>query len=120
MNAPYTLEKRWQAIWETGRQRQLLEGIQAVLDGAIEARAPQNRPPGKAGLRAEKGYYRLLYLEDVFCTRVFGRNNADRQDGPVAWERMEEILDQMADIPELREEIRTGIASAMDAAQEDV
>ena len=118
VNTPCILEKRWQRIWQTGRQRQLLEGIQAVLEGAIETRSPQNRPPGKAGLRAEKGYYRLLYLEDAFSTRAFGRNNADRQAGPVSWEQMEEILDQMTDIPELQEEIRAGIASAMAAVRD--
>ena len=66
MKSPQTLEKRWQAIRESGSQAQLVEGIQALIQDAIEARSPQNRPPGKAGLRAEKGYYRLLYLEDVF------------------------------------------------------
>jgi len=119
VNAPDTMEKQWQALWENDRQHQLLEGIQTVLKGAIEARSPQNRPPGKAGLRAEKGYYRLLYLEDVFSTRAFGRENAGRQALPVSWEQMEEVLSQLKDIPELQEEIRTGIASAMDAARDD-
>jgi len=118
VNAPYTLEKRWQAIWKNGRQHKLVGGIQSVLEAAIEARSPRNRPPGKAGLRAEKGYYRLLYLEDVFSTRAFGRENGDRQAARVSWEQMEEILNQLKDIPELQEEIRAGIVSAIDAARD--
>lgn len=117
MKAPCALEKRWRDIWESGRQSQLLAGIQAALEDAIEARTPRNRPPGKAGLRAEKGYYRLLYLEDVFSNQTVNREDADRQTIPFSWEKMEEILNQLKDIPELQEEIRAGIASAMDAAQ---
>ena len=117
VNAPQTLEQRWQAIWESGRQPQLLEGIRAVFTGAIEARAPRNRPPGKAGLRAEKGYYRLLYLEDLFSTRAFGSEDADPHARELSWEKIEEILEQLKDIPELQEEIRVGIESAMDASE---
>jgi len=119
VNETHTLEKRWRAIGASGRQPRLLEEIKAVFERAIAARAPQNRPPGKAGLKAEKGYYRLLYLEGEFSAQAFVREGDGRQVLPMAWEAMAAILQQMTDIPELLEEIRFGIASAMRAAQED-
>ena len=117
MNKSATLEKRWQACVAGHSRQQLLEAIGAVFQRAIEARAPRNRPPGKAGLRAEKGYYRLLYLEEEYINRAFSGENRNSKALPLAWEQMAPILRQLEDIPELREEIEAGIVSALDAFQ---
>ena len=97
-----------------GQQPHLLEKVRAVFEQAIEARAPRNRPPGKAGLRAEKGYYRLLYLESEFNTQARAPDGYEQRP-PMPWEKMAAILKQLKDIPELQEEISTGIATAMEA-----
>jgi hypothetical protein len=65
LNEDIQLEKRWQAAMVSDRQR-LLDMIEILFQNAIDARSPKRRPPGKAGLRAEKAYYRLLYLEGAF------------------------------------------------------
>jgi hypothetical protein len=98
----------WLAIEESGRQALLLKKIKTVFERAIDARSPKNRPPGKAGLRAEKGYYRLLYLEGDVNKQIFSSKKV-----PSSWEQMAAILRQLQDIPELQEEIRIGIEAAL-------
>ena len=118
MNESATLEERWQACLAGHSRQQLLEAVGAVFQRAIEARAPRNRPPGKAGLRAEKGYYRMLYLEEEYSARAFSGENRGPKALPLAWEQMAAILRQLEDIPELHEEIEAGIVSALDTVQE--
>ncbi len=104
-----------QSLSLTGDQhRRLFESIDALLQDATTARAPRNRPPGRAGLRAEKGYYRLLYLMDEFRRKVGRRPSADADATPYDWASMTAIIDQLADIPELRAEILDGIAATLE------
>jgi len=118
LNESYTLEEKWQAIMASGLRTPVMKAIEAVFARAIEARAPLNRPPGKAGLKAEKGYYRLLYLEGELSARAFSDGIRNRDARWASWEKMEKILSQLKDLPELQEEIRSGIAAAMDARQD--
>ncbi|BBO69191.1 hypothetical protein DSCA_31210 [Desulfosarcina alkanivorans] len=90
------------------QQQQLFEKIGAILKRAIDDRSPQKRPAGKAGLRAEKGYYRLLYLEgDV-------HEQADREALADGWEHLNGILRQLTDLPEIRAEILAGVMATVD------
>ncbi len=114
MNELDTLKQRWQAATANGQLKHLMEQVKAVFEQAVEARAPRNRPPGKAGLIAEKGYYRLLYLEGEFSTQAFTHRGEEPQALPLPWETMAAIIMQMKDIPELQKEISTGIAAALD------
>jgi len=118
LNESYTLEEKWQAIMASGLRTSVMKGIEAVFARAIESRAPLTRPPGKAGLKAEKGYYRLLYLEGELSARAFSDGIRNRDARWASWEKMEKILSQLKDLPELQEEIRSGIAAAMDARQD--
>jgi len=114
LNDHTRLEKLRQAAL-TREQQQLLFGmIDAILKRAIDARSPKKRPPGKAGLRAEKGYYRLLYLEGDFHEKVNTHEKADPKAPPHNWDHMIDMLQQLTDIPELRSEILTGIEFALD------
>jgi hypothetical protein len=98
----------------TAEQRErLFSRIGQVFKLAIDARTPAKRPPGKAGLRAEKGYYRLLYLEDDFLRKVNRCETAAADDPAFDWRQMNAILGQLADIPELQTEIMAGIESAL-------
>ena len=101
-------------------QRQRLSGIVAeALNQAIAARTPQKRPPGRAGLRAEKGYYRLLYLEDRFKHTA-----AIDEDGSQAeharWVPLAETIGQMKDLPELQTEILSAVDAALEAIADRV
>ncbi len=87
--------------------------VMAVFAQAIDARSPKNRPPGKAGLRAEKGYYRLLYLEGEFQQTVRAQ---DQSREPVYdWDVIPVILRQLKDLPELQTQIMAGIDDALNA-----
>ena len=88
--------------------------IVAIFKGAIEARSPNHRPPGKAGLRAEKGYYRLLYLEGELHDTLICCNKASSEAPYYDWDRLALIYQQLTDIPELRSEILAELESALD------
>lgn len=108
------LQNKWPEAMTAEQRERLFSRIGQVFKNAIDARAPRNRPPGKAGLRAEKGYYRLLYLEDHFRRRV-DRSEPAAADEPICdWRHMNDILHQLADIPELQSEIMAGVESALD------
>ena len=106
------LENLWQTALASDR-RHMLDMIATLFQNAIDARAPKRRPPGKAGLRAEKSYYRLLYLESVLQDTIVHREVMSKTPVPSGWQQMREILDQLKDIPELRLEILEGIESAL-------
>jgi hypothetical protein len=106
-------EKLEQASLSLMHAKQLAVLITAVFKRAIDARAPKNRPPGKAGLRAEKGYYRLLYLEGDFQARVSSQGSAPPETPAYNWDIIPVILRQLKDIPELQSEIMEGIEAAL-------
>lgn len=114
LNDHTRLEKLRRAELTREQQERLLGGIDAIFYSAIDIRSPKNRPPGKAGLRAEKSYYRLLYLEGDFHEKVNARAKMDPDAPPNNWEHMIDILRQLTDIPELRSEILAGIESALE------
>ncbi|HSO20386.1 MAG TPA: hypothetical protein VLT88_13065 [Desulfosarcina sp.] len=107
------MEDRWRRAVAGGHQARLIERIAVLLEQAVQARTPNKRPPGKAGLRAEKGYYRLLYLQDDFQMRVKSLQNASAGEGVFGWRWIQRLLDQLADIPELRSEVGEGIDAAL-------
>ena len=113
LNQDLDLETLWQTTLAQGHRQPLLETIAAIFKSAIEARAPKMRPPGKAGLRAEKGYYRLLYLEADLHQKVKTRETTDPQAAPLNWDQMDDMLRQLADLPELRSEIMSEIEAAL-------
>lgn len=88
--------------------------IAAILKEAINARSPKKRPPGKAGLRAEKGYYRLLYLEGGFHEKVGAHEKRSPGDPPDDWDHMIDMMHHLSDIPELQSEILRRVESALD------
>jgi hypothetical protein len=105
-----------ESLWQTamaGDRKHMLDMIATIFHNAIDARSPKRRPPGKAGLRAEKGYYRLLYLESILQDQIVHRETTRKTPMPSSWQQMREILDQLKDIPELRLEIIEGIESAL-------
>lgn len=114
MNEPTWLEKLRQTTLTGEQQQQLFKKIGILLKNAIEDRAPRNRPAGKAGLRAEKGYYRLLYLEGDFSEKATFHEQADHDALSAGWDQLAVILGQLTDLPEIRSEIQAGIASAVD------
>lgn len=89
--------------------------VAQLLDNAIDARSPRKRPPGKAGLRAEKGYFRLLYLQDQFATATAFNAQPSSTDAVSAWGPLQAMLDQLADIPELQAELADGIEAALES-----
>jgi hypothetical protein len=94
-------------------QARAYTAIGDIFVKAIDARAPAKRPPGKAGLRAEKAYYRLLYLEGEDRQRVAPAPQA----GEAAlhhWHHLESILSQLRDLPELKRQLIADIESALD------
>ena len=107
------LEKLKQTTLHDRQQQRLLETIGAILKSGIDARSPKKRPPGKAGLRAEKGYYRLLFLEGEFKDKSVSHEQADPDTPADGWEHLAEILRQLADLPELQSEILAGVESAL-------
>jgi hypothetical protein len=109
-----TIEKLQQLALTPERHARFFDLIATIFKMAIDARSPKNRPPGKAGLRAEKGYYRLLYLEASLHEKVNTRENAEPDALPYNWDSMIDILRQLTDIPDLRLEIMAGIEGALD------
>ena len=114
MNDHPIFEKLRQAALTPEQHKQLFGLIAGTFKSAIHARSPKNRPPGKAGLKAEKGYYRLLYLEGNFQERVNHHEKADPDAPSWDWAAIIDIVRQLTDIPELRAEILTGIETALD------
>jgi len=108
------IEKLRQAALPPEQQERLLRLIAVTFKGAIDDRSPKNRPPGKAGLRAEKGYYRLLYLEGVLHDHVRSHEEAEPDAPLYYWDTVLDLVRQLADIPELRSEILSGIETALD------
>lgn len=108
------LEKLQQTALTHDQQQRLLGMIDTIFKRAIDARSPQNRPPGKAGLKAEKGYYRLLYLEGDFRQKINSHLKADPDVPAIGWEHMSDILRQLTDIPDLRSEILAEIETALE------
>lgn len=113
MNDTHLEERLEQATLSPTQQNRLVSLIAAVFKRAIDARSPKNRPPGKAGLRAEKGYYRLLYLEGDFREKVYPHGDRHIESAAYDWDRIPVILRQLKDIPELQSEIRDGIEAAL-------
>ena len=113
MNNHTPLEKLQQAALTPEQQTRLFGMIANTFKNAIDLRAPKNRPAGKAGLRAEKGYYRLLYLEGDFHTKVSLGEKTDSNVPIYDWDPMAELLRQLVDLPELQAEILAGIEAAL-------
>ena len=113
MNDHPTFEKLRQVVLTPEQHAHLFGMIATTFKIAIDARSPKNRPPGKAGLRAEKGYYRLLYLEGSFHDKVNHHEKADPDTLSYDWEAMVDIMRQLTDIPELRSEILAGVETAL-------
>ena len=93
-------------------QTRVFTAIADIFTRAIDAHSPTRRPPGKAGLRAEKGYYRLLYLEGEYRQHVA----PDPRDGdtePHNWHRLTPILNQLQDLPELKQQLIADIESTL-------
>ncbi len=109
-----TFERLQQLVLPPEQQAHLFGLIAATFKTAIDARSPKKRPPGKAGLRAEKGYYRLLYLEGVLHEKVNPHQGTNPDVPAYHWECMNEVMQQLTDIPELRSEIMAGIERALD------
>ncbi len=99
------------AALDERQQSWLFKRIKDLFSDAIDARSPKNRPPGKAGLRSEKGYFRLLYLEGEFQDAILSHGN----DGSRTydWQRISEIFGQLKDLPEVRSELSLGIEAAL-------
>ncbi len=108
------LEKLRQADLNDVQRQRLLGIVAEALKQAIADRAPRKRPPGKAGLRAEKGYYRLLYLEDRF-KQMTAAEDVGTQADRAHWEPLTEAIGQMKDLPELQTEILAAVDTAFEA-----
>ena len=104
-----------QAKLSEEQQSQLFEWVAAAIEQAIEERAPQRRPPGKAGLRAEKGYYRLLYMEAEFRNKVPPADGATGDETRYHWDHLEVLMGQLTDLPELQTHFMARIDAAVDA-----
>jgi len=113
VNDMQIFEKLAQAKLSSTQQNQLFNLILAVFEQAIDVRSPKRRPPGKAGLRSEKGYYRLLYLEGDFQEKVRDRDDDPAQTPAYDWGVIAVLLKQLKDIPELQSEIMEGIEAAL-------
>jgi hypothetical protein len=113
LNKHHLLEKQWRAMLTSGKHQRLVDMVEAIFKNAIHSRSPKMRPSGKAGLRAEKSYYRLLYLEGDFQEKCNTGEWSDPEAGSLSWDRMLTILGQLTDIPELRLEIMSQIESAL-------
>ncbi|BBO83717.1 hypothetical protein DSCO28_42830 [Desulfosarcina ovata subsp. sediminis] len=114
MNPPSELKRLYQADLNPDQQERLFESMAKTFARAIENRAPKNRPPGKAGLKAEKGYYRLLYLEGELLDKVRPAEGMSPAS-TYHWDHLESIVGQMKDLPELQTEILAALESALDA-----
>ena len=113
MNGMHLAERLEQAALSPTQQKRLYTRIAAVFKQAIDTRSPKNRPPGKAGLRAEKGYYRLLYLEGAFQEKVNPHGDTQPDETAHTWGFIPVILTQLKDLPELQSEIMAGIEAAL-------
>jgi hypothetical protein len=113
LNDHPTFEKLRQARLTHEQQVHLFGMIAATFERAIHERSPKNRPPGKAGLRAEKGYYRLLYLEGVLHEKIATDGKAGPGIPACTWDPVINIVRQLNDIPELRSEIMAGIERSL-------
>lgn len=113
MNDHPTLQKLRQLSLTPEQHSRLFGLIADAFKTAIKTRSPKNRPPGKAGLRAEKGYYRLLYLEGSFHDTVATHQKTDPDAIACDWDPMIGILRQLTDIPELSSEILAGVETAL-------
>ena len=113
MNEVNLIDKLRESALSPEQQQRLYSRIEAIFKRAIDIRAPRNRPPGKAGLRAEKGYYRLLYLEGDFLSMVNAPKNVGEDLTGYDWAHVSVILRQLADLPELQAEMTAGIADAL-------
>jgi hypothetical protein len=107
------MEKLQQAVLSRPKEQQLFSMIRDILKDAIDARSPRNRPPGKAGLRAEKGYYRLLYLQGDFHAMIGTPEDTEHRGGAGHWAAVAAVVRQLKDIPELQSEILSGIEVAL-------
>lgn len=113
MNDMHLLERLEQAELTLTQQDRLFTLIAAVFNQAIDVRSPKKRPPGKAGLKAEKGYYRLLYLESEFQEKVKNQGTPHPEAIAYDWDFIPVILKKLKDIPELQQEIRHAIEGAL-------
>lgn len=114
MNDQPKFEKLQQLALTPEQEVHLFGLIAATFKIAIDARSPNNRPPGKAGLRAEKGYYRLLYLEGVLHEKVNPYEDTNPDVPAYRWEFMIDMMRQLTDMPELRSEMIARIERALD------
>ena len=65
-------------------------------------------------MRAEKGYYRLLYLEDEYRQQV-APGAQDPESTPYHWDRLTSILNQLRDLPELKTKLTDDIEAVSSA-----
>jgi hypothetical protein len=114
LNDQPKFEKLQQLALTHEQQAHLFGLIAATFKIAIDARSPKNRPPGKAGLRAEKGYYRLLYLEGALHEKVNTHEDTNPDVPAYHWDAMIDLMRQLTDMPELRSEMIAGIERALD------
>ncbi|GAB6904767.1 hypothetical protein DESC_750018 [Desulfosarcina cetonica] len=114
MKSMDAIEKLSQADLTDDQAQRLFEMIAHVFAQAIDARSPRKRPPGKAGLNAEKGYYRLLYLEDDFQKTVKPQGET-RSPSAFDWSHLSILLSKLNDLPELKRQLLTEIDAAVEA-----
>lgn len=107
------LEKLQQADLSDLQRQRLSSIVAEALKQAIADRTPQNRPPGKAGLRAEKSYYRLLYLQDRLTHTTAAADAAGSPADRAPWEPLSETIGQMKDLPDLQTEILLAVDRAL-------
>ena len=113
MNDTALLEKMEQAKLDERQQARLYKRIKDLFSDAIDARSPKKRPPGKAGFRSEKGYFRLLYLEGEFQDKIPSHFAGIVDGHDYDWYRISEILGQLKDLPEVQSELSAGIEVAL-------
>jgi len=94
-------------------QKRLIGSIGVLFEKAINVRSPKQRPSGKAGLRAEKGYFRLLYLQSEFDMNIRSQSSGKDPAPSTDWSVLDDVLRNMKDIPELRVEFEGGLASLL-------
>ena len=116
MSDTHLLEKLEQADLTLNQQNLLFSLMREVFQQAIDARSPKNRPPGKGGLRAEKGYYRLLYPEGELQQKVKADVADPSKSSCYEWDFLLVMIRMLKDIPELQDEIRQGIEAAIETA----
>jgi hypothetical protein len=95
-------------------QKRLIGSIDALFEKAIDSRSPRQRPPGKAGLKAEKEYYRLLYLQADFQAKHRAASPPNDPHLLFDWSALDEVWRQLGDLPELRSEMQAGLKAALE------